>query len=570
MDEAVATFSKVLESDSKCHEALTWMAVLTKDPQNMSIALGYAERAVKLRPKDATGHGALGSGFLSANQPEKAIESLSLAIELAPDIAEHRHNLALAHLLLQRNDEAIAQLRHAISIAPKSPQSYLTLASTYSLFGMAGQAIECLSEGLLQLPKNAQLHSAIAGGFAMIGNDEAAEHHHRRALELSPDSRSSFGTWLLNQGRFKEANTFFEAMIQEGTDPAFAYYSLMQSRKLTDSEADNAFVTEMVTLLRSGSLRPRSEMYLRYGLGRAEEQLKRFESAMEHFDAANLLAYTINRTGSPVTPARFAGEHKQARELYESLQPLEANPLGPNADSTDAPIFIIGMIRSGTTLLDQIVSSHPSVASGGELRFWIEESRRLVFQKPTPTSEDLYALAEEYSGYARLLTGRGDRITDKMPLNFACAGIIASAMPKARFLHIRRNPIDTCLSIWTTYFGQGAIFAYDKTNIVAYYREYQKMMDYWREKLPSDRLLEIDYEELISSPASVVPMVIEFLGLPWDEACLHHDQNQSAINTPSRWQARQPIYKTSIERWRNYEPWLGAFAELLPVAQATL
>lgn len=549
-DAAIVAFSELLVLDPDCHEALTWMALLTRDPADMSEAIGYARRAVELRPEDATGHGSLGTCYLSANLAAPAIESFSRAVGLAPDVAEHRHNLALALLMAHRQGEAIVQLRRAMALAPESPQSYLTLASTYGLYGMAGPAIECLSDGLSKMPNNASLHSAIAGAFSMIRNDAAAERHHRRALELSPESRSGFASWLLNQGRFEDANEVFGQMLKDNSDPAFAYYGLMQSRN------SSVTVEAMSSLLVSGNLRPRSEMYLRYALGRAEEQRKDFESAMMHFDAANRLAFSIYHAGNPVDPASFREEHLSVQRLYESMRES-----APPANLTPAPIFIIGMIRSGTTLLDQIVSSHPAVASGGELRFWIEETLRLVAQGSS--SHDLLALSEEYVNYAQLLAGKGERVTDKMPLNFAYAGIINLALPNARLLHIRRNPVDTCLSIYTTFFGQGALFAYNKRNVVEYYREYLAAMDYWRAELPPNRLLEIDYEELIADPVSVIPKVIEFCGLPWDEACLNHHQNESAINTPSRWQARQPIYKSSLERWRNYEPWLGEFAQLL-------
>jgi tetratricopeptide (TPR) repeat protein len=556
-DEAVAVFTEVLELDPKCHEAMTWMAVLTKEPDNMDRALGYARRAVEIRPDDATSYGALGTCYLAAHLPSPAIESLERAVALAPNAAEHRHNLALAHLKVYHHAEAISQLREAILLAPRNPQSYLVLATTYGLFGMAGEAIECLTKGLAQMPECAPLHSALAAAYATIRNDEKAELHHRRAVKISPESRGGFGTWLLNQGRFEEANDLFGAMVREKADPAYGYYGLMLSKKLKDRDEDNAFVAEMESLLAT-ALRPRSEMYLRYALGRAEEQRKRYEEAMSHFDVANRIAFAMHRAGQPNDPAQFAEEHAQIRRVYEAN-----GHLAKEGDPTQAPIFIIGMIRSGTTLLDQIVSSHREVASGGELRFWVEEGRRLVLQSNPLTSENLNRLAAEYVEYSRLLAGQSERITDKMPLNFTYAGLMNLAMPNARFLHIRRNPIDTCLSIWTTYFSQGAIFAYDKANIVAYYREYERLMDYWREVLPKDRLFEVEYEDLTSNPESVIPKIVEFLGLPWDDACLHHDQNTSAINTPSRWQARQPIYKTSVERWRNYEPWLGAFGELL-------
>lgn len=554
--EAVAVFTELLDQDPDCFEALTWMTILKRS--NPDEALRYAEHAVTVRPNDAAGYGALGTLHLAAHRPGDAMQALLRAIELAPDIPEHHHNLAAAYLADRRNGEAVAEFQKAIALDPRSPQNYLALASAYTQFGMAGPAIECLTEGLERLPDHPPLHTAVAGAFAMIRNDAAAEHHHRRALELSPQSRGAYATWLLNQGRFEEANEIFSKMREEGDDPAYASYGLMLSRKLTDSDEDAAFVGEIESLLSSEGLRPRSEMYLRYALGRAGEGQKRYGDAMAHFDAANRLAESIYHGGHAVTPSRFSEEREQVRHLYESMR--DGGVMG---GSTETPIFIVGMIRSGTTLLDQIVSSHPKVRSGGELRFWMEEVRRLVLRGGVPTEAQLRDLADEYTAYARLLTGPATYVTDKMPLNFEHVGVLHRAMPNARFLHIRRHPLDTCLSIWTTFFGQGPLFAYDKTNIVAYYREYLRAMEYWRQEIPNDRLLELDYEALISEPEPTIRQAIEFCGLPWDDACLHHDQNDRAINTPSRWQARQPIYRTSVERWRRYEPWLGEFAELL-------
>jgi tetratricopeptide (TPR) repeat protein len=508
-----------------------------------------------MEPNNAVGYGTLGACHLYERQPKEAIQAFDKAIHLAPDVAEHEHNLGLAYLMAHQHGRAIPHFRRAIELNPGNPNSYSVLASAYSLFGMAGKSIECLSEGLSVIPNSSALHVAAAAAFAMIRNEVAAEAHYRRALELSSGTRGAFATWLLNTGKFSQANAIFEQMILDDSDPAFAYYGIMQSYKLTES--DSVMVTKMEKLLEGGRLRSGSEMYLQYALGRAAEQQKNYQKAMSHFNAANRLAYAINHAGHPTDPEEFPQQNVRVKGLYEALV-KQSEPGNSNA----TPIFIIGMIRSGTTLLDQILSSHPSVASGGELRFWIEETLRIVATDKTPTGEELVALSEEYIRYIRLLADDAVHITDKMPLNFAYAGVIHTALPNARLIHIRRNPIDTCLSIYTTYFGKGALFAYNKQNIVAYYKEYLRMMDYWRAQLPSDRLLEIDYEELISNPDLVIPKVIEFCGLPWDEACLHHDLNQSAINTPSRWQARQPLYSSSIAKWKKYEPWLEEFADL--------
>jgi tetratricopeptide (TPR) repeat protein len=553
--EATIEFENLLQLDANHFEALTWLALLNRNRKEIGDALTYANRAVELRPLDATAHGALGACHLYLRNASLALASFGRAVELDPNSAEHEHNLGLAYEMAHANGNAITHFRKAIALAPKNHQSYLTLANAYLLYGMAGEALDCLSEGVTAVPKAPGLHSALGAAFTSIRNDLAAEHHYRIAAQLSPGAQGAYASFLVNQGKFEQANEIFDRMIRDEIDPAAGYYGIMQSRKLTQADAD--FVLRMESVLGSGKLASGSEMYMHYALGRAKDQLKLFEGAMRHFDEANGLAFRIHHSGCPVNPSEFRTENEKVERLYEKIANLsiEGSPSG-------APIFIVGMIRSGTTLLDQIISSHSEVASGGELRYWIEETLRLALKTDTPTAQDLREIADQYFRYVQLLVGSSPHFTDKMPLNFAYIGVIHTAVPNARFIHIRRNPVDTCLSIYTTYFGKGALFAYDKHNIVSYYREYLRMLEYWRDRIPKDRLLEIDYENLISNPGTVIPEVIRFCSLNWEDACLHHDKNETTINTPSRWQARQPVYKTSLERWRNYEPWLGEFASL--------
>jgi hypothetical protein len=154
--------------------------------------------------------------------------------------------------------------------------------------------------------------------------------------------------------------------------------------------------------------------------------------------------------------------------------------------------------------------------------------------------------------------------TDKMPLNFLTLGCIHTVFPNARIVHCRRNAIDNCLSIYMTQYKGSPEFGHVRENIVFMYKQYERLMDHWRATLPADRFLEVHYEELVADQEGETRKMIAFAGLEWNDACLHHEENENSVRTPSLWQARQPIYKTSVEKWRRYEPWLGAFAELIP------
>jgi hypothetical protein len=224
-------------------------------------------------------------------------------------------------------------------------------------------------------------------------------------------------------------------------------------------------------------------------------------------------------------------------------------------------VLIIGMPRSGTTLVEQIVSSHPEVGAGGELNFWNE--RGAARHQAGTEAPFLGEVAAEYLGVLRAIAPKAARVTDKMPFNFIWAGLIHLAFPRATIIHCRRAAIDTALSIHQTHFHPGLAFPTGGAELVAYFRSYRRLTDHWRRVLPADRLIEVDYEDLTRAPEPVIRRIIAGCGLAWDDACLCPELNPRAVKTPSKWQARQPIYRKSVERRRRYEPWLGPLRALL-------
>lgn len=215
--------------------------------------------------------------------------------------------------------------------------------------------------------------------------------------------------------------------------------------------------------------------------------------------------------------------------------------------------------------MDQILSSHPKIGSAGEMAFWSSGpavQKVVAITREQVDREELKELALSYLEELQAFAPDAPRITDKMPLNYLSLGLIHLLLPNARIIRCKRNPIDTCLSIYTTPFAATMEFFYDKQNIVDAYREYERLSAHWREVLPSSRFLEVNYEDLVLRRESVLPALIDFCGLDWDDRLLRHEENVRPIKTPSQWQARQPIYSSSVERWRRYEPWLGEFQQL--------
>ena len=273
---------------------------------------------------------------------------------------------------------------------------------------------------------------------------------------------------------------------------------------------------------------------------------------MRAFDEAD----TVRRTLMPFDAHAFD------REVDRLIAHFARTP--PPGPSRATPIFIIGMPRSGITLTEQILSAHPQVAAGGELNFFTERGTAWLAAGPTPLDPHQAAtLAADYLALTSGIAPKAPRVTDKRPFNFLWAGLIHQVFPDATLIHCRRAPIDTALSIHATLFNPRLAFPTGGEALVRYIRAYQRLTAHWRQVLPPDRFIEIDYEDLTRAPEPAIRRLVAACGLPWHDACAHPELNPSPVRTPSRWQARQPIYRDAVEKWRRYEPWLGPLRALL-------
>jgi hypothetical protein len=318
----------------------------------------------------------------------------------------------------------------------------------------------------------------------------------------------------------------------------------------------------MQAALATPGLDAAQRLRIHLAIGKAADDLGDYALAMQHFDAAD----AVRRGSAPFDSAAFSIETDRliARCTPELI--ARASELG-SCDAT--PVLILGMPRSGTTLVEQIVSMHPEVGAGDELNFWNERgaawhrSGATGNETPVVAKEFLAKAAADYLGMLRTVAPRAARVTYKMPFNFLWAGLIHLAFPRAAIIHCRRTAVDTALSIHQTHFHPGLAFPTGGDELVGYFRCYRRLTDHWRSVLPADRFLEVDYEELTRAPEPVIRWIIAACGLAWHDACLRPECNPRAVRTPSKWQTRQPIYRTSVARWRRYEPWLGPLRALV-------
>ena len=547
-----------LQIDSQRLDALTWLGMVRKLAQDYEGAIDLLERAVALDRKDPATLNLLGICYLQLGQAKQAEKCFLAAIAVDSRASQGFFNLGMALRLQNDVYRALEAFQKALELAPEHPQNYLQVFKQYQQVSKWPEAVQTLETGLHRHPGNLILAEALAVAYGHLNQPAKAEPIFRSAAKVDYKMAIAYAKWLQEQGRFEDSVRALTQSIELQPFQGEAYRGLAEARSFTIS--GKPLVDKALAIFNRPGIDDRDRMHLAYALGKSCDRAKDYQNAMRYFDIANALAHRLYPASQTFDATSTRVDSEIMSGIYTEELIAEMAKLG---STSPKPIFIVGMIRSGTTLLDQIISSHPEVCSAGEQPFWNAEADPIHRRwRENPDSSDIDKISSKYLSILEQEATGAQRITDKMPLNYRHLGLIHCVFPQAKILHIRRSPLDTCLSIYMTFFAGGPNFAYNQANIVTYYESYLRFMEHWRKVLPRDRFLEVDYEELVSNPEPLIREIIDFLGLPWDEACLNHASNQSAVATPSRWQARQPIYTTSVEKWRHYEPWLGELEKL--------
>jgi tetratricopeptide (TPR) repeat protein len=520
-------------------------------------AIGAFRKAIEIDPENPVVHHDLGLACLRSARITDAIAAFHQAIALKEEYASAYFNLGQA---LEENREevvAIAAYRHAVSIAPNFVEAHERLGSLLDKNASPAEALASFERAAGAKPSSTLGRLARAEALKIRGRLADAETWFGRAIAGDPNNgyaRRAFGIFLTHAGRLEEAaDCLGRALARDPTD-VMAFFNLANAKKF--AETDAPLLARMLALLEAGGLGDNQMEALHFALGKAFGDLGDCETAMRHFDAANRL---VRRSGT-FDRRKFAVRVDRIIARFGA----DALPGRTGSGSDDrTPILIVGMPRSGTTLVEQILSSHRAVVAGGELAFWAQQGafwEAAMADGAVPASPD--QLAGQYRAVLRAKSPDASRITDKLPANFYWIGLFRRSFPNAAIIHCRRHPVDTCLSIYSNrlwgYYGN------DRADLVFSYRQYQRLMAHWRSLLPPDLFLEVDYEALVANREAVTRQMIAFLGLEWDEACLAPERNARLVITASMWQVRQPVYSSSVERWRRYEPWLGEFRELMP------
>ncbi len=498
---------------------------------NLTDAIIYCNDYIRRHRRDPHGWELLGEINFRGNNFQYAADCFKKALDLRP--SDPFYYMQLGRCRIKTGDQ-IGALAAALKAAELKPSSAGTLDGIGAIFSFCNEqhkALEFFQQAVTAEPNNAHYLYNLASVQRMVGELDAAEATCNRTIQLNPHDYK-------------------------------AYYTRSDLR--TYSENDN-HIEQMSSLLSSGITGWRGKMLIHYSLAKELEDVKRYAESFRHLESANQLQrkhMDYDLESDIDTLDKLISTHNPESLMDKS-----------GGHDTDEPIFILGLPRTGTTLVERILASHSKVYSAGELNNFAVElvkavqncSGERMFSKlelvEKSLTVDKKALGQAYLDSTRPRTGHTPYFIDKMPQNFLYCGLIHAALPRVRIIHLNRNPMDTCYAIYKTMFTHAYPYSYDLEDLGKYYIAYHQLMQHWRAVI-GDNMLEVNYENLVHDQKQQSRRIVEFCGLEWEEACLQFYENKSAATTASATQVRQPVYQSSVGKWKNNEGQLQSLIRL--------
>jgi tetratricopeptide (TPR) repeat protein len=561
LTDAVASYRRALEVKPDYPGAHNNLGIALRDLGRLDEAIASYRRAVEIEPGYAEAHYNLGNTLMAASRLDQAIASYQQAIAIKPNYAYAYNNLGNALRQAGRLDEAAASYLRAVEIEPKLAAGYRNLGIVGFESNRFTEAISHYQQALTIDPNYAEAHNDLGNTFRMLGCFDEALAHYNKALAIKPDyaeAHNNLGVAYKMLGRIEEARRACEKAVQLAPRRVLFYAGLADTIRFTDGDRHLAAMERLA--LDPAMLDSEEQTQLHFALAKAFADLAQHDRSFRHLLEGNALKrQQISYDGTALLE-----QFDRIRLIFSPALIEQKRGLG---DPSAVPIFIIGMPRSGTTLIEQVLASHFRVHGAGELSDFYDAVGRLAAREgislPYPelvcqlTGPNLREIGADYLACVKRLAPSSERITDKMPGNFIATGLIHLALPNARIIHIRRDPIDTCFSCFSTLFAADHPHAYDLGELGRYYRAYAALMGHWRDVLPEGVMIEVQYETLVTDFEPQARRIVAHCGLDWDDGCLAFHRTQRPVQTASMLQVRQPIYQSSIGRWRPYQDWLG-------------
>ncbi|MGB7346425.1 MAG: sulfotransferase [Pirellulaceae bacterium] len=575
----LAQSSAAWEQNSDSHQIAGFACILT---DQLDRAQEHLTRSVKLDPHRPDCWTLLGRISETRGQESGAIEYYKRAIILDDKAYDSAIALSQIHARKKNLRDAIHTLRVCLLRNMRSPKLNAALARLLQRRAsilkrkrkhflsnrLLNEALSCYQTANASDP-NAQ--SLIAQGNLQqkLNQFHQAKESFTQAVQHDPQSAAALTMLAVSNvdcGDLETAASIFQSALQLAPERAFTHFRYSRAKKFISGHESDRYIASLRTLLDQPNTRRPDRVLLNFALAKVLEDTGAYDDAWERYDKANRLktGHTDSRvkhSQSPTTNPQLSPGHRTSVTI-ETYCPRFFNDFSSVGQSSEAPIFIVGMPRSGTTLTEQILSSHPSVAGAGELQLIDHIHHDLVRSNgassiSTLSHESFRKSADYYLQQLEQYRGGAQHVTDKMPTNFMHLGLIATLLPNAKIIHCKRNPMDIIVSSYCQ--NLNAPFC-DLEQLVDYYHNYRRLMQHWQNVLPI-KIHTIQYESLTGDPEKHSRELIDHCGLSWDQRCVDFHKNDRAVHTPSKWQVRQPMYRSSVQKWRRYEKHLKPITE---------
>jgi tetratricopeptide (TPR) repeat protein len=562
-EEALTSYDRALKLQPNLAAAHGNRGNVLRDLGRLAEAVASYRRMLELEPHIAEAHNNLGNALLALGRFEEAERCYERALELRPNSAGALVNLGRVLWELGKPRQAIVACKNAIKIRPDLADAHQLIGYASFDLGRLHEATASYGRALAMEPGSADLHAALAMAYRQMGKTADADTSCRRALDITPDfpqALALLGDLHADHGRFTAAGVSFRRALAIDENFPEGWAGIARYRKMTAADGD---WREAALRCLSRSPPIRQEIILRNALGKYFDDVEDRAQAFASYRAANELSKKITPRYDRDRVARHTDaimRHYDRQWLRLAAETTSAARGYAAQPGLERPVFIVGMPRSGTTLAERIIASHPQAASAGELGFWRWAVSRYEASEGHRASANnvLAQFSDDYLRQLDLVSPSALRVIDKMPANVMNLGLIHAALPAARIIHMQRDPMDTGLSIYFQILSAAHAYANDLEDIAHYYAQYLRLSEHWRVILPETAILSVPYEGLVSDSETWIRRMLEFIDLPWDRRCLEFYRSSGTVSTASNWQVRQPISRTSVGRWRHYERFLGA------------
>ena len=557
MDKAIEAYKKALSLRPDYAEALNNIGNALLDQGKLCEAINVFQKALSIKPDYAEAFNNIGNALKDQGKMEEAIEAYTKALSIKPNYAHAFYNMGNALKEQGGLEEAIEAYTKALSIKPNYAEAHNNMGAALTKQRRLEDAVAAYSKALSIKPNYAEAYNNMGSAFRDQGKLEEAIEAYTKALSIKPDYAEAYnnmGSALRDQGKLEEAIDTYAKALSIKPDYAEAHRNLSPIKKYTEN--DKQFL-QVQKLHKRDGLSKDTRCHLSFALAKMYEDIGKLNQAFSHLSEGNALRKKLLKYSISQDQALF-------NKLKNTQPNLSKNKLEVTATSGEvSPIFILGMLRSGTTLVEQIVSSHSKVTGAGELNYVSKFGSKLAVDPISVGPENISKFRDNYLSELSKVSNGKYLVTDKMPPNFRFIPLICAAFPEAKIIHVQRNAAATCWSNFRHYFVSDSLgYCYDLKDVVSYYDLYSDLMKLWQSNY-ADRIYNLNYETLTTDQENETRKLIKYLGLKWQQTCLAPQKNKRSVRTASQQQVRREVYKGSSEAWLKYKPFLdGAFDNL--------